>query len=79
MVGEHGQEWCPRTDLSVVLLAARLAIGLSIGLWANVATQWVRPRVLHAQDTANIESYLAEIASDVERIAKGICSNDKIC
>ncbi|HXM38264.1 MAG TPA: hypothetical protein VN908_06345 [Gemmatimonadales bacterium] len=56
-----------------------LLLAIAIGLWANVASQWLRPKVLHAQDTANIQASVDEIAEYVSKIARGTCTNDKIC
>ena len=56
-----------------------LLLAIAVGLWANVATQWLRPKTLHAQDTAIIEQRVEEIASSVGRIARGTCTNGKIC
>ena len=56
-----------------------LLLAIAIGFWANVATQWLRPKTLQAQDTAEIERYVRNIASDVGTIARGVCVNDKIC
>jgi len=56
-----------------------LLLAIAIGLWANVATQWLQPKILHAQDTAGIEERLDEIVSHVSRIAHGTCTNGKIC
>jgi hypothetical protein len=56
-----------------------LLLAIAIGLWANVATQWLRPKALHAQDTAHIEQRVDEIAGYVGRIAHGTCTNGKIC
>ncbi len=56
-----------------------LLLAIALGLWANVATQWLAPKVLHAQDTSGVESYVALIYSHVSRIANGTCTNSKIC
>ena len=56
-----------------------LLLAIAIGLWANVATQWLRPKALHAQDTAQIEQTVNEIAGSVGRISRGTCTNSKIC
>lgn len=56
-----------------------LLLAIAIGLWASVATQWLRPQALRAQDTADIERYVRKISADVSGIATGVCTNSKIC
>lgn len=58
-----------------------LLLAIAGGLWMNVASQWLRPVVVQAQD-----EHIAAIASDVDslervvgRIAGGTCTNSKIC
>ncbi len=66
------------TDQTTKFLLAAIALGL----WMNVAEQWFRPVALQAQDDSRIVNELRSIASDVdslERIARGTCSNSKIC
>ena len=53
-----------------------LLLAIAVGLWMNVAAQWLRPIPVHAagavEQTANIERY-------VHQIANGLCLNSKIC
>ena len=56
------------------LTTKALLLAIAIGLWMNVATQWIRPVVLQAQGDV-----LSKIASDVNSIARQTCSNSKIC
>ncbi|MDA1196211.1 MAG: hypothetical protein O2894_13660 [Planctomycetota bacterium] len=51
-----------------------LLLAIALGLWANVAAQFARPRELQArqQDVSGIERY-------VRQIAIGTCTNSKIC
>jgi hypothetical protein len=53
-----------------------LLLAIALGLWANVAGDWLKPAVVHAQGS---EIYLAHIAHDVLSIASGSCTNQKIC
>ena len=46
------------------------------GLWVQIATATFRPTTANAQDSY---SRLTDIASDVGMIARGTCSNKKIC
>lgn len=55
-----------------------LLLAIAIGLWMNVATQWLRPVPVQAQ-TAQVARDVARIASDVNAIWGGICVNGKIC
>lgn len=52
-----------------------LLLAIALGLWMNVAGDWLRPVVVQAQD----HIYLPEIASDLRKIARGTCSNQTIC
>jgi hypothetical protein len=58
-----------------------LLLAIAIGLWANVATQWLRPKALLAQNVAldRIDINVGRIASDVGAISTGLCLNRKIC
>ena len=65
-----------------------LLLAIAIGLWMNVATQWLRPVAVHAaaevaqNDTRtlrNIESTVDDIHSQVSAIWGGFCANPKIC
>lgn len=57
-------------------LTKALLFAIAVGLWMNVAAQWLRPIPVHAvgevEQTANIERY-------VRQIANGVCVNRKIC
>lgn len=53
-----------------------LMLAIALGLWMNVASQWLKPTPVHAQDAAGL---LASIESDVRRIARGTCTNARIC
>jgi len=52
-----------------------LLLAVALGLWANVAGQWLRPVTVHAQP----EAYIPDILKTVNQIANGTCSNRKIC
>jgi hypothetical protein len=56
-----------------------LLLAIAIGLWANAAAQWLRPKVLYAQNTADIAQDVERIAHHVKLIAEGTCTNSKIC
>lgn len=51
-----------------------LLLAIALGLWANVAGDWLKPVAVQAQS-----SELSSIESYVSRIARGSCSNSKIC
>jgi hypothetical protein len=58
-----------------------LLFAIALGLWLNVATQWLRPVVLKAADTdiSTIEHDVHSIEHDVHTIYSGICLNSRIC
>lgn len=70
-----------------------LLAAIVLALWANAAAVWIQPVTAYAQDDARIvrelralnatlETRLSTIESDVsslERIARGVCPNDKLC
>jgi hypothetical protein len=67
-------------DKTTKLLLAVIALGL----WANVMISLVRPQPVVAQDQtlSSIDDHLQRIESGVsslERIARGTCTNGKIC
>jgi hypothetical protein len=51
-----------------------LLLAIAIGLWMNVASQWLRPARLIAADADT-----AVIARDLHAISTGSCTNKKIC
>ena len=71
-----------KTDrITKVLLAA-----IATALWMIALNPWLRPMPVAAQDFSGVETYLAMIQSDVSsvgtdlrRIARGVCTNSKIC
>jgi len=67
-------------DKTTKLLLALVALGL----WINAAISLFRPQPVAAQDAylSSIDSHLSNIQNDVssiERIARGTCTNGKIC
>jgi hypothetical protein len=52
---------------------------IAFGLWINVALSLLRPASVSAQDATTIERLLKGIESDLSRIQRGTCSNNKIC
>lgn len=55
---------------------------IALGLWMNVAAQWLKPQTVYAQDDSRIVRELQTISSDVdslERISRGVCPNSKLC
>jgi hypothetical protein len=57
---------------------------IALGLWANFAVAILRPSIAAAEDAdlSNIESALSGIQADVsslERIARGVCPNGRLC
>ena len=57
-----------------------LLLAIALGLWANVAVQFVLPRDLHAGTSlSQQDAYLSNIDANVQRISRGTCSNSKIC
>ena len=48
---------------------------IALGLWANAAVSTIRP----AFAQSDYSSELYSIMSDLGRIHRGSCSNDKIC
>ena len=61
-------------DKTTKLLMALIAVGL----WLNAAMYLLRPAPVRAQ-SPEIESLIKSIESDLGRIQRGTCSNDKIC
>ena len=51
-----------------------LLLAIALGLWANVAGDWLKPVVVEAQS-----SELRQIRNDLGAIASGLCLNSKIC
>ena len=63
-----------------------LLLAIAVGLWMNVASQWLRPVAVHAaveqlrsSDLSDIERYLRNIDGDLGRIQRGTCINSTIC
>jgi hypothetical protein len=59
--------------------AKALLLAVALGLWANVATLWIGPVPVFAQDNSDIVRELRSIKSSVESITSGLCLNSKIC
>ena len=62
-----------------------LLLAIAVGLWMNVASQWLRPVAVHAaveqlrsSDLSDIERYLRNIDGDLGRIQRGACINSTI-
>lgn len=51
-----------------------LLLAIALGLWANVAGDWLKPVVVEAQSNE-----LRQIRNDLGAIANGVCVNDKLC
>jgi hypothetical protein len=51
-----------------------LLFAIALGLWLQLASTWLKPTPVHAQ---NIQ--LMEVTDDLHRIATGVCLNGKIC
>ena len=51
-----------------------LLLAIALGLWANMAADWLKPVAVQAQS-----AQLRNIESDLSRIARGLCLNSKIC
>ncbi len=51
-----------------------LLFAIALGLWLNAFGQWMRPVAVQAQDID-----LSSIESNLGRIARGTCTNSKIC
>lgn len=58
-----------------------LLLAIAIGLWLNVAIDWLRPVPVHAQidQLSGIASSVSSVESYVQGIARGTCINSKIC
>lgn len=56
-----------------------LLLAIALGLWANVAGDWLKPVVVEAQADGASIGLLAEIQADLRKITVGRCSNSKIC
>jgi hypothetical protein len=57
-----------------------LLLAIAIGLWLNAAASFLRPvTVRAAADLDDIGRQLSSMASDLGRIQRGACTNDKIC
>jgi hypothetical protein len=66
-----------------------LLAAIAIALWMIAMNPWLRPTPVAAQestDLSKVESSLSSIQSDVssmetdlKRIARGVCTNSKIC
>lgn len=51
-----------------------LLLAVALGLWANVAGDWLKPVTVQAQS-----GELGAIQRDLRAIANGFCLNGKIC
>ena len=51
-----------------------LLLAVALGLWANVAGDWLKPVTVQAQS-----GELGAIQRDLRAIANGFCANGKIC
>ena len=62
-----------------------LLLAIAVGLWMNVASQWLRPVPVHAavetaqDDLTMISADLIRIGNLVNSIWMGTCPNPKIC
>ena len=50
-----------------------LLLAIAIGLWVNIASQWLPPVTVSAQGN------LSTIEHDLHSIYSGVCINSKIC
>jgi hypothetical protein len=64
-----------RIDRTTKVLLALIALGL----WANAVSPLWSPRPVAAQDQAQMEKDIHDIAHDLHNIWGGICINGKIC
>ena len=53
-----------------------LLLAIALGLWANVAGDWLKPVVVEAQADNGM---LLFIQDDLQKISTGRCKNSKIC
>jgi hypothetical protein len=63
-------------------LTTSLLGAIAIALWMIAMNPWLQPMPVAAQervDLSSVESYLANIDSNVSRISRGTCTNDKLC
>ena len=51
-----------------------LLLAIALGLWVNVAGDWLKPVVVEAQSME-----IRQIQNSVAAIASGLCLNSKIC
>ena len=67
-----------------------LLLAIALGLWVNLAGDWLAPVALQAQATAQQEAQRNKLLTEIQRelsalqrdlsaIADGQCSNNKIC
>jgi hypothetical protein len=56
-------------------LTKALLAAIALGLWMNVASEWLRPVVVRADAASD----LSEIAHDVHALYSGVCINRKVC
>ena len=66
------------TDKATKILLAAIALGL----WLNAVNPWIRPLVVWADAESSLSSISSNVNSmetDLGRIARGVCTNSKIC
>ena len=59
-----------------------LLLAIALGLWANALIPLHNAPPVKADDSSklsDIASHLSDIRDDVHKIARGSCSNNKIC
>lgn len=58
-----------------------LLLAIALGLWANALNPWIRPVTVWAshEGLSEIYSVVSSMQSDLGRIQRGTCTNDKIC
>ena len=56
-----------------------LLLAIILGLWANAVIPLFRPTSASAQNLGDIYSKVSSMESDLRRIQRGTCTNDKFC
>lgn len=55
-----------------------LLFAIALGLWMNAAVSWLKPVPVQAA-AQDVAATLSEIERRVSQIARGTCTNSKIC
>lgn len=56
-----------------------LLLAIALGLWTNVASDWLRPVTVQAREQSELTELVLRIRNSLTSITDGNCVNRKIC